>query len=101
SAVARTGVNWFPGRRDYPHLGPGAYHQARAGGSRMFMSKKDAIMLLPGSRRGFHSFLNSGRSKRLMGDAARFETASRDGQHLGPGSYDLPSTLTNGESAQT
>lgn len=36
-----------------------------------------------------------------MGDAARFETARRDGQHLGPGSYDLPSTLTNGEGEET
>lgn len=29
----------------------------------MFLAKKEAIIFLPGSRRGFHSFLNSGRSK--------------------------------------
>ncbi len=26
--MARKGVNWYPGRRDYPNLGPGVYHQA-------------------------------------------------------------------------
>eukprot|EP00752_Nemacystus_decipiens_P008392 g7502.t1 len=62
----------------------------------MFLAKNEAIMFLPGSRRGFHSFLNSGRSKRLMGDAILFKTARSDGEHLGPGSYDLPSTLTTG-----
>eukprot|EP00903_Cladosiphon_okamuranus_P015744 g14532.t1 len=92
STVARKGVNWYPGRRDYPNLGPGVYHQA----SRMFLAKDEAVMLLPGSRRGFHCFLNSGRSKRLMGDAVLFKTARSDGEHLGPGSYDLPSTLTTG-----
>lgn len=29
SAVTRKGVNWYPGRRDHPNLGPGVYHQAR------------------------------------------------------------------------
>lgn len=33
----------------------------------------------------------------LMDDAVLFKTARPGGQHLGPGSYDLPSTLTNGE----
>ncbi|CAN0427691.1 unnamed protein product [Pylaiella littoralis] len=92
SAVTWKGVQWFPGRKDFPNLGPGVYHQA----SRMFLSKNEAVMFLPGSRRGFHSFLSSGRSKRLMGDAVLFKTARADGEHLGPGSYDLPSTLKNG-----
>ena len=34
--------------------------------------------------------------QRLMGDAILFKTGRSDGEHLGPGSYDLPSTLTNG-----
>lgn len=33
----------------------------------------------------------------LMDDAVLFQTARPAGKHLGPGSYDLPSTLTNGE----
>ena len=33
----------------------------------------------------------------LMDNAALFKTARPAGQHLGPGSYDLPSTLKNGE----
>lgn len=35
-----------------------------------------------------------------MGDAILFKTARADGEHLGPGSYDLPSTLTNGKLAE-
>ncbi|CAN0079960.1 unnamed protein product [Ectocarpus sp. 6 AP-2014] len=109
SAVPRPEVNWYPGRKDYPKLGPGVYHQARRilmvpfarQASRSFLTKTDAIMLLPGSRRGFHSFLNSGRSKRLMGDAVLFKTARADGEHLGPGSYDLPPTLNNGRRPST
>ncbi|CAM9127432.1 unnamed protein product [Ectocarpus sp. 4 AP-2014] len=97
SVVPRAEVNWYPGRKDYPNLGPGVYHQA----SRSFLTKTDAIMFLPGSRRGFHSFLNSGRSKRLMGDAVLFKTARADGEHLGPGSYDLPPTLDNGRRPST
>ncbi len=31
--------------------------------SRMFLGKKEAVAFLPGSRRGFHCFLNCGRSK--------------------------------------
>ncbi|CAB1118994.1 unnamed protein product [Ectocarpus sp. CCAP 1310/34] len=69
--------------------------------SRSFLTKTDAIIFLPGSRRGFHSFLNSGRSKRLMGDAVLFKTARADGEHLGPGSYDLPPTLNNGRRPST
>lgn len=34
-----------------------------------------------------------------MGDAVLFKTARADGEHLGPGSYDLPPTLKNGEEA--
>lgn len=34
--------------------------------------------------------------QRLMGDAILFKTARSAGEHLGPGSYDLPSTLTTG-----
>ena len=37
------------------------------------------------------------RHQRLMGDAVLFKTAKADGEHLGPGSYDLPSTLRNGK----
>ncbi|CAM9328599.1 unnamed protein product [Ectocarpus fasciculatus] len=106
STVPRAGVNWYPGRKDYPNLGPGVYHQASRfpfalQAPRSFLAKNDAIMFLPGSRRGFHSFLNSGRSKRLMGDAVLFKTARADGEHLGPGSYDLPPTLNNGRRPST
>lgn len=59
STVYRKEINWYLGREDYPHLGPGVYHQP----SRSFLGKKDAVVYLPGSRRGFHTFLNSGRSK--------------------------------------
>lgn len=59
STVTRKGSNWYLGRKDYPHLGPGVYHQP----SRSFLGKSDSVVYLPGSRRGFHAFLNSGRSK--------------------------------------
>lgn len=53
--------------------------------SRMFLAKNEAIMFLPGSRRGFHSFLNSGRSKvsERCPSALRFEVRlKRRGQLL-------------------
>ena len=59
STVTRRGSDGHEGRKDRPHIGPGTYHRA----SRMFFAKNEAIMFLPGSRRGFHSFLRSGRSK--------------------------------------
>lgn len=67
STVTRKGSNWYLGKEEYPQLGPGVYSRP----SRSFLGKSDAVVYLPGSRRGFHAFLNSGRSK----------VASMEGHH--------------------
>ncbi|CAM9555332.1 unnamed protein product [Ascophyllum nodosum] len=91
STVSRKGSNWFPGKEEYPYLESGLHHQV----SSIFCTREEAIRRLPGSRKGSPCFLNCGRSKVLMGDAIRFKTMKDVYSHLGPGSYDIPSTLTN------
>ena len=66
STPSQKGSNLFPGKEEYPHLGPGSYHQA----SRIFCAREEAIRRLPGSRKPPPCFLNSGRSKVVLRTAS-------------------------------
>lgn len=63
STVPRLASDGYEGKKDQdsPHVGPATYDRASRLG--LFFAEREAVMFLPGTRRGFHSFLSSGRSK--------------------------------------